>query len=73
MVTMSNKNPTRPFDFLQKAIGKRVVVEIEGAKIVGILISFDASLNLVLQEATINERIKLPFVFLRSIKGLIVL
>jgi small nuclear ribonucleoprotein (snRNP)-like protein len=68
---MSNKNPTRPFDFLQRAIGKRVVVEIEDAKIEGVLISFDASLNLVLKEATINDKIKLPVVFLRSIKGLL--
>ena len=69
MVKM-NKKITRPFDFLQEAKNKRVLIELEdGLRLSGILKSFDSSLNLVLEDVLIDNTVRLPFVFLRSVHG----
>ncbi len=62
---------TRPFDALNKAKGKRVVVELKnGKQYIGILDAFDPHINTVLNET--EERVngevtrKLGTVFLRG-------
>jgi len=63
--------PARPLDALNKARGKRVLVELKnGRQYIGNLISFDIHINTVLQDA--EERIdgemkrKLGTVFIRG-------
>lgn len=46
----------RPFDFLNKHIGKKIVIDLnDGARKSGILISFDIHLNLVITEMQQQE------------------
>jgi len=68
---MDNPTMSRPFDALNKAKDKRVIVELKSQKqYVGILKSFDTHINIVLEEA--EERVdgelkrKLGIVFIRG-------
>jgi len=70
MVKMTNKIQ-RPFDFLEEAKGKRVLIKTDGFKFVGILKLFDAHLNVVLEDVVVDDKLGLPLVFLRAIKGFI--
>ncbi len=72
MVKMTNKIQ-RPFDFLESAKGKRVLIETDGCKFVGILRLFDVHLNVVLENVLVNDMLKLPIVFLRAIQGFVTL
>ena len=63
--------PTRPLDALNKAKGKRVIVELKNGKsFVGTLNAFDIHINVVLEEAEemVDGEIKrkLGVVFLRG-------
>lgn len=47
-----NQEPTRPLDALNKARGKRIIVELKnGRQYVGNLNAFDIHINVVLEEA----------------------
>jgi small nuclear ribonucleoprotein (snRNP)-like protein len=72
MVKMTNKIQ-RPFDFLEEVKGKRVLIETDGCKFVGILRLFDTHLNVVLENVLVNDEVKLPVVFLRTVKSFITL
>ena len=68
---MSEEQMTRPFDALNRAKGKRVIVELKnGKQYIGTLESFDPHINTVLNET--EERVdgevkrKLGTVFLRG-------
>jgi len=64
----------RPFDLLQKAKNRRVLIELlDGRKFSGIFKSFDSYLNIVLEDVELDNGIKLSFVFLKSIHGIIVI
>lgn len=69
---MTNKIQ-RPFDFLENAKGKRILIETAGCKFVGTLRLFDIHLNVVLENVLVNNKVKLPVVFLKSIQGFITL
>ncbi|KYK27166.1 small nuclear ribonucleoprotein [Euryarchaeota archaeon SM23-78] len=63
--------PARPLDALNKARGKRVIVELKNSRqYIGTLVSFDIHINTVLQDA--EERVegemkrKLGTVFIRG-------
>ena len=63
--------PTRPLDALNKAKGKRVIVELKNGKsFVGTLNAFDIHINVVLEEAEemVDGEVKrkLGVVFLRG-------
>ena len=63
----------RPFDTLQKAKNKRVLIElIDGRRFVGTLESFDLYLNIVLKDVELEDGRELAFVFLRSVHGVII-
>ncbi len=62
----------RPFDNLQEAKNKRVLIELSnGKRFVGILKAFDMSLNIVLEDVELEDGRKLPFIFLRAVYGII--
>ena len=68
---MEGQNYSKPFDALNKARDKRVIVELKNQKqFVGILKAFDPHINIVLEEA--EERVdgeltrKLGNIFLRG-------
>ena len=64
----------RPFDFLQKAKNRRVLIELlDGRKFSGILKSYDPYMNLVLEDVELEDGTKLSFLFLRSIYGMIII
>ena len=65
------KKIQRQFDFLEEAKGKRVLIETDGFKFVGILRFFDTHLNIVLEDVVVDDKVGLPLVFLRTIKGFI--
>ena len=63
--------PTRPLDALNKAKGKRVIVELKNDKqYIGTLNAFDIHINVVLEEAEEREagevKRKLGVVFIRG-------
>lgn len=63
--------PARPLDTLNRARGKRVIVELKNQKqFVGTLVAFDIHINVVLDEAEEREggelKRKLGTVFLRG-------
>jgi len=63
--------PTRPLDALNKAKGKRVIVELKNTKsFIGTLNAFDLHINVVLEEAEeiVDGEVKreLGVVFLRG-------
>ena len=63
--------PTRPLDALNKAKGKRVIVELKNNKqYIGTLNAFDIHINVVLEEAEEREagevKRKLGVVFIRG-------
>lgn len=61
----------RPFDFLEQAKDKYVLIRLaNGKEISGILKSFDLNLNLVIEEAIIDNQ-KLPILILRRFNGII--
>ena len=66
-----NAEPSRPLDALNKARGKRVIVELKNNKqFLGTLIAFDIHINIVLEDAEEREngevRRKLGVVFIRG-------
>lgn len=66
-----NSEPTRPLDALNRAKGKRVIVELKNEKqYVGTLEAFDIHINIVLEEAEENikgeVKRKLGVVFIRG-------
>ncbi len=51
----------RPFDVLQKSIGKTVIVRLKGNNVMrGILKSFDPHLNLFLENAVLVKNAEAP-------------
>ena len=63
--------PARPLDTLNRARGKRVIVELKNQKqFIGTLVAFDIHINVVLDEAEEREagelKRKLGTVFLRG-------
>ena len=64
----------RPFDTLQKAKNKRVLIELsDRRKFVGTLESFDLYLNVVLKDVELEDGRELGFIFLRSVHGVVIL
>lgn len=56
----------RPFDFLNESIGKQVLVYTKSSQISGLLIAFDISINLVLENAFIDGKVKHARFFIKG-------
>ncbi len=68
---MAKMKINRPFDFLEQAKGKSIIIRsADGKELTGRLRSFDQNLTLVLENVLIDNK-KFPVLILRRFSGII--